>query len=102
MLVVMEKGATKEMVDNICREIEKAGLKAHPMPGALRTAIGVTGNKARVEAGQQAVALGRRRRLNPDRVVTRPGCLPRLIVVPFTIAQKVVPFFGGSRTAIPA
>ena len=50
MLVVMDKGATKEMVDNICREIEKAGLKAHPMPGALRTAIGVTGNKAQVEA----------------------------------------------------
>ena len=50
MLVVMEKNATREMVETICREIEKAGLKAHPMPGALRTAIGVTGNKQQVDA----------------------------------------------------
>jgi 3-deoxy-7-phosphoheptulonate synthase len=46
----MDKNATAEMVGTICREIEKAGLKAHPMPGALRTAIGVTGNKQQVDA----------------------------------------------------
>lgn len=58
MLVVMELGATKEMVDNICHEIEKAGLKAHPMPGAVRTAIGVTGNKAQIDADHLEAQLG--------------------------------------------
>ena len=57
MLVVMDKGATPEMVATICREIEKAGLKAHPMPGALRTAIGVTGNKQQIDA-DHILALG--------------------------------------------
>lgn len=58
MLIVMELGATKEMVDNICQEIEKAGLKAHPMPGAVRTAIGVTGNKAQIDADHLLAQLG--------------------------------------------
>src|SRR3989304_1597783 len=30
--------------------IEGRGLKAHPIPGAQRTAIGITGNKGAVEA----------------------------------------------------
>ncbi|MDH4034630.1 MAG: 3-deoxy-7-phosphoheptulonate synthase, partial [candidate division Zixibacteria bacterium] len=58
MLIVMELGATTEMVDNVCREIEKAGLKAHPMPGAIRTAIGITGNKAQVDADHLEAQVG--------------------------------------------
>ncbi len=58
MLIVMELGATREMVDKVCREIEKAGLKAHPMPGAIRTAIGVTGNKAQIDADHIEAQLG--------------------------------------------
>jgi len=50
MLIVMESNATGEMVDMVCREIEKMGLKTHPMPGKLRTAIGVTGNKSRIDS----------------------------------------------------
>ena len=50
MLIVMESGATKEMVKRVCDEIETAGLKAHPIPGSIRTAIGVTGNKEQVDA----------------------------------------------------
>lgn len=50
MLIVMETKATTQMVDKVCSEIERMGLTAHAMPGAQRTAIGVTGNKAQVDS----------------------------------------------------
>ena len=45
MLIVMEAGARPEQVEAVVRHIEKMGLKAHPIPGATRTAIGVTGQQ---------------------------------------------------------
>jgi len=39
----MEAGARPEQVEAVVRHIERMGLKAHPIPGANRTAIGVTG-----------------------------------------------------------
>jgi 3-deoxy-7-phosphoheptulonate synthase len=51
MLVVMQSHATEEQVRAVCRRIESLGLKAHPMPGANRTAIGITGNKGAVDLG---------------------------------------------------
>ena len=50
MLIVMATKATDKMVSEVCTVIEKMGLKPHPMPGALRTAIGITGNKAQVDS----------------------------------------------------
>ena len=52
MLIVMVTKATEEQVAGVCREIEKMGLKAHPIPGSIRTAVGVTGNKERVDAAR--------------------------------------------------
>src|ERR1700740_3192758 len=51
MLVVMKAQATEEQVRAVCEKIEKLGYRAHPMPGATRTAIGITGNKGQVEQG---------------------------------------------------
>jgi len=51
MLVVMQAHATEEQVRAVCQKIESLGYRAHAMPGALRTAIGVTGNQAEVEPG---------------------------------------------------
>ena len=51
MLVVMQSHATEEQVRAVCRRIESLGLKAHPMPGANRTAIGITGNKDAIDLG---------------------------------------------------
>ncbi|HEX9162194.1 MAG TPA: 3-deoxy-7-phosphoheptulonate synthase [Thermoanaerobaculia bacterium] len=45
MLVVMEAGATPEQIEAVVRHIEHLGLKAHPIPGAHRTAIGITGRQ---------------------------------------------------------
>ena len=46
MLIVMEAGARPEQIEAVVRHIEKMGLKAHPIPGAQRTAIGVTGRQS--------------------------------------------------------
>src|SRR5450631_3977891 len=51
MLVVMQAHATAEDVRRVCDKIESLGYRAHSMPGAERTAIGVTGNKGEIEAG---------------------------------------------------
>jgi 3-deoxy-7-phosphoheptulonate synthase len=51
MLVVMRAHATEEQVRSVCDKIEKLGYRAHAMPGAQRTAIGITGNKGEVEQG---------------------------------------------------
>jgi 3-deoxy-7-phosphoheptulonate synthase len=51
MLVVMQAQATEEQVRAVCQRIETLGYRAHPIPGAQRTAIGITGNQAEVEPG---------------------------------------------------
>src|SRR5574340_243101 len=51
MLVVMAAHATEEQVHAVCQKIESVGLRAHPIPGAQRTAIGITGNEGVVELG---------------------------------------------------
>jgi len=49
MLVVMQAHATEEQVRAVCQKVEQLGYRAHPMPGAQRTAIGITGNAREVE-----------------------------------------------------
>lgn len=51
MLVVMKAQATPEEIQAVCDHIEQMGFRAHPMPGAQRTAIGITGNKGEVDRG---------------------------------------------------
>ena len=51
MLVVMQSHATEEQVREVCRKIETLGFRAHPIPGAQRTAIGITGNEGAFEVG---------------------------------------------------
>lgn len=51
MLVVMQAHATEDQVRAVCQKIESLGYRAHSIPGAQRTAIGITGNKGEVEAG---------------------------------------------------
>src|SRR5437763_7546080 len=51
MLVVIKAHASEEQLRPVCEKIENLGYRAHPMPGATRTAIGITGNKGEVEQG---------------------------------------------------
>ena len=52
MLIVMKVDATDGEVEAVVRVIEELGYKAHPMPGAVRTAIGITGNQGAVDASR--------------------------------------------------
>ena len=49
MLIVMKADATEGQVQAVVRVIENLGYRAHPMPGASRTAIGITGNPGAVD-----------------------------------------------------
>jgi len=49
MLIVMNASAGKGEIDNVVRAVEALGFRAHVMPGANRTAIGITGNQGAVD-----------------------------------------------------
>ena len=49
MLVVMHSHATPQQVDQVLDAIRRMDLTPHPMPGATRTAIGITGNVGAVD-----------------------------------------------------
>ena len=49
MLIVMRADATDEQVDAVLKVIRELGLKPHAMPGATRTAIGITGNQGAID-----------------------------------------------------
>lgn len=44
MLITMKRSATADQVQHVCDIIEAMGFEARPMPGGVRTAIGVVGN----------------------------------------------------------
>ncbi len=50
MLVVMKPQATQEDIDAVVERIRSLGLTPHPIPGAQRVAIGITGNRGALEA----------------------------------------------------
>jgi 3-deoxy-7-phosphoheptulonate synthase len=49
VLIVMKQDATPEEIQGVSRAIEARGFRAHPIPGAQRTAIGITGNRGAVD-----------------------------------------------------
>ncbi len=74
MLVVMKRQAPQPQVDAVIERIERLGLKAHPMPGATRTAIGITGNTAAID---------------PSVLAGMPGVLELLRVTkPYKLASR--------------
>jgi len=87
MLVVMKATASPEEIQAVCEHIEQLGLRPHPLPGAERTAIGITGNKGEVDRGNleslsgvadvirvtRAYKLASREVKEEDTVITFPG-----------------------------
>src|SRR5262245_13965179 len=49
MLVVMHSHATPPEIEQVLQAIRDMNLTPHPMPGATRTAIGITGNVSAVD-----------------------------------------------------
>jgi 3-deoxy-7-phosphoheptulonate synthase len=52
MLIVMKSDATDAQITDVVRVIEELGFRAHPLPGATRTAIGITGNQGAVDVSR--------------------------------------------------
>jgi 3-deoxy-7-phosphoheptulonate synthase len=50
MLIVMKADATERDVAHVVSVVTELGYRAHPLPGANRTAIAVTGNQGAVDA----------------------------------------------------
>ncbi|WP_020468720.1 3-deoxy-7-phosphoheptulonate synthase [Zavarzinella formosa] len=50
MLVVMQAGASPEQISRVLDSIRALELTPHPLPGATRTAIGITGNTGAVDS----------------------------------------------------
>src|SRR5262249_54774511 len=49
MLVVMHKDATPAQIEEVLAAVRRMNLAPHPLPGATRTAIGITGNISAVD-----------------------------------------------------
>jgi len=99
MLIVMDTHATPKQVESVCEEIRMLGLTPHPMPGAQRTAIGITGNKGAVDAARFEQLPGVMRIIQ----VTAPY---KLVSREFHEADSLVHVgnvtFGGNQFAVVA
>lgn len=49
MLIVMKSGATPSEIERVLEVIDALGYRGHSLPGATRTAIGVTGNPGSID-----------------------------------------------------
>src|SRR6266478_2050081 len=49
MLIVMKPSATAREIDAVVEVVRAIGLRAHPLPGPTRTAIGTTGNQGPID-----------------------------------------------------
>src|ERR1700678_246684 len=106
MLVVMQAQATEEQVRAVCKKIESLGYRAHSMPGAQRTAIGITGNKGEVEAGTLEEMPGVQeviRASKPYKLVSRDTKPDNTVIkFPKSRANGASVTIGGSDLAIIA
>ncbi len=101
MLVVMKANASDDDVRTVCQKIESLGLRAHAIPGAQRTAIGITGNRGEVEPGaleslecvQEVIRVSK-----PYKLVSRE-LKEENTVVRFPDSEATV---GGSEVAVMA
>ncbi len=74
MLVVMRADARKSQITKTVAAIRKMGLKPNVIPGSLRTAIGITGNRAAVD---------------PERLRSLPGVMELIRVTkPYKLVSR--------------
>src|ERR1700728_3288577 len=101
MLVVMQAQATEDQISAVCKKIESLGYRAHSIPGAERTAIGITGNQGEVEAGTLEEMSGVQeviRVTKPYKLVSR-DTKKKNTVIRFAGSDATI---GGPRLAIMA
>ena len=97
----MQASASAEQVEAVCKKITALGLRAHAMPGAQRTAIGITGNSGAIEPA----ALEEMPGVGEVLVVTKPYKLVGRELKPETTVIRFDGFdatIGGRDLAIVA
>jgi 3-deoxy-7-phosphoheptulonate synthase len=99
VLIVMEKGASDDQVRAVTDKITGMGLRPHPIPGAERLAIGITGNHGPLDPAEFEMLPGVQQAIR----VTKPYKLVSREVKPADTIVEVggVPI-GGRRLAIIA
>src|SRR5947208_7784130 len=99
MLIVMKPSVTARDIDAIVNVVEAVGVRAHPMPGATRTAIGITGNQSPIDGRRFENLPGVAEAIR----VTKPYKLITLDLRPEkTIVQIDGATIGGGELAIIA
>jgi 3-deoxy-7-phosphoheptulonate synthase len=99
MLIVMKADATEQDVAHVVRVVTELGYKAHALPGANRTAIGVTGNQGAVDATRFETLPGVAEAIR----VTKPYKLISLDLKPEkTVVRVGDAAIGGEELAIIA
>ena len=76
MLIVMKPDATRQQVLDVVQRIREVGYEPHEIPGAMRTAIGITGNQGAV---------------SPENFIHLPGvseCVP--VSKPYKLVSREV------------
>jgi 3-deoxy-7-phosphoheptulonate synthase len=99
----MQSHATEEQVRAVCERIESLGFKAHPIPGSIRTAIGITGNTGAVDIGSLEAMSGVVECIpvsKPYKLVSRDIKQENTVVrIPTPLGEVT---FGGPAVAIVA
>jgi 3-deoxy-7-phosphoheptulonate synthase len=99
MLIVMKPSATAREIDAVVEVVRAIGLRAHPLPGPTRTAIGITGNEGVIDSRRFDDLPGVAEVIR----VTKPYKLITLDLRPEkTIVQIGDAAIGGSELAIIA
>ncbi|HEU4401680.1 MAG TPA: 3-deoxy-7-phosphoheptulonate synthase [Candidatus Polarisedimenticolia bacterium] len=98
MLIVMEKGATQRQIEGVTAKVRSLGLKPHPIPGAERLAIGITGNHGPLDPAEFEMLPGVQEAIR----VTKPYKLVSREVKPADTVVEVggLPVGGNRLTVI--
>jgi 3-deoxy-7-phosphoheptulonate synthase len=99
MLIVMERGATEEQIRMVTERVLALGLRPHPIPGAERMAIGITGNHGPLDPAEFEILPGVQQAIR----VTKPYKLVSREVKASDTVVEVGPVpVGGKRLVVIA
>ena len=104
MLVLMRPDATPTDVEGVIARIKELGFQAHPIPGAQRVAIGVTGNPGAIDPAAFAHLQGVAEAVpvsKPFKLVSRE-MKPDATVIEVPTATGGTARLGGGRFAVIA
>src|SRR5919202_2239895 len=99
MLIVMKSDATEREIEDVLQIVKDLGFRGHPLPGATRTAIAITGNQGAVDPTHFENLPGVAEAIR----VTKPYKLITLDLRPEKTVVRVADYaIGGEELAIIA